>query len=142
MRHTFLRQFALAGSFLLLAAAIKSDFVNRAAPNQRLCVIQNSGGQPVTNNNDPLAKFLMASGPCPTDVFEFRRHLISGGAKLRPTMVANRGFHNPTQGSFSLFEIISLRSEQRSPMENFSSGISPRRTGQRWRQTSSLSPTN
>ena len=113
MRHTFLRQFALAGSFLLLAAAIKSDFVNRAAPNQPPCVIQNKSGQPVTNNNDPLAKFLSAAGPCPTNVFEFRSRLTSGGAKLRPTLVANRGFHNQknTSGAmhFMAFEIVSGR---------------------------------
>jgi hypothetical protein len=68
------------------------------------------------NNHDPLAKFLSATGPCPTNVFELRSRLTSGGAKLRPAFVANRGFHNPKNNAdkvqMMLFEIISGRLSQ------------------------------
>ena len=75
------------------------------------CVIQDASGRPVQNNNDPLAKFLSAADACPKNVFEFRSRLTSAGAKLRPALVANGGFHNPKnnpdQVQMMLFEIVS-----------------------------------
>lgn len=79
---------------------------------QAACVIRANDGQPAANN-DPLARFLMASAACPTNVFEFRAQLAAAGAKLRPTLVANRGFHNQKTQSgamhFMMFEIVSGR---------------------------------
>jgi hypothetical protein len=75
------------------------------------CVIQDSSEKPVQNNNDPLAQFLSAADACPQNVFEFRSRLTSAGAKLRPALVANGGFHNPknnpNQVQMMLFEIVS-----------------------------------
>jgi hypothetical protein len=75
------------------------------------CVIQDSSGRPVQNNTDPLAQFLAAAAACPTNVFELRSRLTSAGAKLRPALVANGGFHNPKnnpqQVQMMLFEIVS-----------------------------------
>ncbi len=63
-------------------------------------------GEPATGNADPLALLLASSQACPTDVFELRELLLGEGVQLTTTMVANRGFHNPAFGSFSLFEIV------------------------------------
>jgi hypothetical protein len=80
--------------------------------NPTPCVIRTSDGKPIANN-DPLARFLTASAACPANVFEFRSQLTAAGAKLRPTLVANRGFHNPRNNPKSvqmmLFEIVSGR---------------------------------
>ena len=73
------------------------------------CVILDSKGKPVLDNNDPLAKLLLASGACPRNVFELHSRLLAAGAKIRTTLVANRGFHNPKLGSFSMFELVSGR---------------------------------
>ena len=71
------------------------------------CVIQNSKSRPVLNNSDPVAKLLLASGRCPINVFEFRSQLLAAGGKIKTALVANRGFHNPKFGSFSMFEMVS-----------------------------------
>ena len=77
------------------------------------CVIRNSAGAPVLNNADPLAKFLLASRTCPTNMFELRSQLLAAGATIKTTLVANRGFHNPKTNHepihFMLFEIVSGR---------------------------------
>jgi len=75
------------------------------------CVIRDSNGKPVLDNNDPLAKLLLASDPCPRNVFELRSRLLAAGAKIKTTFVDNRGFHNAKSGSFSMFEIVSGRLE-------------------------------
>ncbi len=41
---------------------------------------------------------------------DFRKLLEANGATFASTMVANRGFHNPTAGSFSFFEMVELKS--------------------------------
>jgi hypothetical protein len=61
------------------------------------------------NNNDALVKLLLSGGPRPANAFELRARLLAGGAKIRTTFVANRGFHNPDRGSFSMFELVSGR---------------------------------
>jgi hypothetical protein len=75
------------------------------------CVIQDSSGRPVQNKADPLAQFLSTADACPTNVFELRSRLTAAGAKLRPALVANGGFHNPKtnpkQVQMMLFEIVS-----------------------------------
>lgn len=87
----------------------KSTAGNASAPPPPACIIRDTANQAVLNNNDPLAKLLMTGGPCPTNVFEFRARLLGAGAKIRTAFVANRGFHNPARGSFSMFEIVSGR---------------------------------
>ena len=58
------------------------------------------------NNQDLLARLLTTSSECPKDVFELRSLLKKTGLKIETTMVGNRGFHNPTEGSFSFFETV------------------------------------
>lgn len=58
---------------------------------------------------DAVAQLLAASGRCPENVLELRALLETAGARLEPALVANRGFHNPSQGSFSLFETVTGR---------------------------------
>ena len=74
------------------------------------CVIQDFSGRTVQNNHNPLAKLLSASDACPKNVFEFHSRLTSAGAKLRPAVVVNGGFHNPKnnpdQVQMKLFEIV------------------------------------
>lgn len=77
------------------------------------CRIRATNGSPVTSNNDPLAKFLQPSASCPANIFELRSQLAAAGAKLKPALVANRGFHNPKNNprpvQMMLFEIVSGR---------------------------------
>lgn len=70
------------------------------------CAIFNSKEQPVTTMSDPVSLLLKSSSNCPDDVFKFRRLLKETGLTLKTTMVANRGYHNPSEGSFSMFEIV------------------------------------
>jgi len=55
---------------------------------------------------DPL--FLSISGEpnCPQNVLELVGLLESDGLDIKPSMVANRGRHNPQFGSFSFFESV------------------------------------
>jgi hypothetical protein len=70
------------------------------------CRILATGGAEVSGLGDPLAALFVREPTCPQNVREFRALLTRAGAQLRPTFVANRGFHNPGLGSFSLFEIV------------------------------------
>lgn len=76
------------------------------AQSAAACLITTSQGKSKTDLQDPLGKLLLAADPCPTDVFMLRKLLRQSKMKLAPTLVANRGFHNPSQGSFSIFEIV------------------------------------
>lgn len=58
------------------------------------------------NNHDALASLLQQTQSCPRDVFALHQLLKKNHFNIQTTLVANRGFHNPSQGSFSLFEII------------------------------------
>ncbi|HYV04548.1 MAG TPA: hypothetical protein VFB82_08185, partial [Blastocatellia bacterium] len=82
------------------------EATGNSSPTQQACVIRDNAGKAVLTNNDALGKFLLSSKTCPPDVFELRARLLAAGAKLRTTFVANRGFHNPGEGSFSMFEIV------------------------------------
>jgi hypothetical protein len=73
------------------------------------CRILTSQGTAATGNADALAQLLSRERACPRDVFELRALLKRAGADLQPTFVANRGFHNPGRGSFSVFEMVSGR---------------------------------
>ncbi|WP_165482063.1 hypothetical protein [Legionella beliardensis] len=64
----------------------------------------NKAEAPATN--DALRLIVSQSPVCPTDVFAFRALLKNHHLLLKTSLVANRGFHNPSQGSFSLFEWV------------------------------------
>jgi hypothetical protein len=83
---------------LLANGSVRSAQVN--------CVLRDSANQPVLNSSDALAKVLVTDRPCPSNVFELRSRLLASGAKIKTTLVGNRGFHNPKAGSFSLFEMV------------------------------------
>jgi hypothetical protein len=90
-----------ANSFIIVAQATAA------------CIIRDSTRAPVLNNTDPLAKFLLASRTCPSNMFDLRSQLLAAGATIKTTLVANRGFHNPKTNHepihFMLFEIVSGR---------------------------------
>lgn len=69
------------------------------------CVVLNSSNQVITPQHDILGQLFETTSDCPTDVLQFRQQLKQEGLTLITTMVANRGFHNPGEGSFSLFEM-------------------------------------
>lgn len=74
---------------------------------QAACVIQNSNGQPMGDKGDPLFSILRNSGECPENVQGLKAVLNQAGLDSQPHMVANRGIHNPSFGSFSFFEQVS-----------------------------------
>ena len=69
------------------------------------CSLIDSSSHTVERVDDALGRLLLSNMPCPQNVFALRQLLKNAGLTLETTMVANRGFHNPTQGSFSLFEM-------------------------------------
>lgn len=91
------------------ASANRSTAGNASVPAPPACIIRDNANKATLSNNDPLAKLLLSGGPCPANVFEFRARLLGAGAKIKTAFVANRGFHNPAEGSFSMFEIVSGR---------------------------------
>ncbi|MCI0338081.1 MAG: hypothetical protein L0226_10920 [Acidobacteria bacterium] len=97
-------------SGMIALATMPFDRVGgNSSPSQPACVISDSAGKAVQNNNDPLAKLLLSGGACPPNVFDLRARLLASGAKIKTAFVANRGFHNTAQGSFSIFELVSGR---------------------------------
>lgn len=96
----FRPSFAIGGtmknSFVLLIAVVQ--FINFEV--YAACSLQNSKHA----EGDVLSAILRASTECPRDVRELKLKLEMDGLKTLPTMVANRGFHNPKLGSFSIFE--------------------------------------
>jgi hypothetical protein len=66
---------------------------------------QAHAGCVISTGGDYLSRLLATLPACPKNVFELRAAFQSDGLQLRTTLVANRGFHNPSQGSFSLFEM-------------------------------------
>ncbi len=85
---------------MLLALAILAV----GAPDA--CDVRTSDGRSASLNDDALVRLLNNAKECPRDVFAFRAALVRDGGKLETTLVANRGFHNPSQGSFSMFELV------------------------------------
>jgi hypothetical protein len=45
-------------------------------------IIRNSAGAPVLNNAAPLAKFLLASSTCSSNMFDLRSQLLAAGATI------------------------------------------------------------
>lgn len=70
------------------------------------CEVFLSNDHPSPPQSDPLYQALIGASSCPSNVQEFRALLKNNGSTLEPTMVANRGFHNPDNGSFSYFEMV------------------------------------
>jgi len=70
------------------------------------CSIYNSDGNKTSPKEDPLYQILANQTACPFNIVEFKTLLEKSSLKSEVTMVANRGFHNPTLGSFSFFEIV------------------------------------
>jgi len=65
------------------------------------CQVVNGGG-----NNDLLASLISVKAKCPQTVLDLKRVFKEDGLKSYPALVANRGFHNPKHGSFSIFETL------------------------------------
>ncbi len=61
---------------------------------------------PTAELNDPFFHILKLSPQCPTNIHDLTQRVETLGLTITPAMVANRGFHNPSQGSFSFFEEI------------------------------------
>ena len=59
--------------------------------------------------NDPISDLLNSASLCPDNILAFRETLKNNGLKVQTTMVANRGYHNQTQGSYSFFGIVTGR---------------------------------
>ena len=70
------------------------------------CQVLKSQSSRAATTRDPIGLLLSSAAKCPTDVFQFRSLLKQRGMKLETALVANRGFHNPSQGSFSMFEMV------------------------------------
>lgn len=82
--------------------------ISTSQPSRAACLVVDSKGQPVQGLHDPLSQILAATPRCPLNVVEFRELLVEEGARFKTTMVGNRGFHNPAQGSFSFFEMVEI----------------------------------
>jgi hypothetical protein len=78
-------------------------------PAERCQIQDNNTGNvlPPDAHGDALFKLLSAQPWCPGNALQFRALVLASKLSSRPSMVANRGFHNPLpQGSFSFFESI------------------------------------
>lgn len=103
------REETAEGSGAITAEAATARGMAMAEPAEttaRCPIFVLTTGELATDNADPLALLMAESQACPTDVFALRDLLIEEGAQLKTAMVANRGFHNPAFGSFSLFEMV------------------------------------
>ncbi|MGQ3887887.1 hypothetical protein ACQUW5_02500 [Legionella sp. CNM-1927-20] len=81
-------------------------FLNNAVCCWSACSFKDSSNHAALATHDALRLIVERSKECPTDVFAFRALLKGKNLTLDTTLVANRGFHNPNLGSFSLFEIV------------------------------------
>lgn len=63
-----------------------------------------------SQNRDILTFVLEQAENCPKNIIEFKAKLKLDGLSFKSYMVANRGYHNPRWGSFSIFETVSGRS--------------------------------
>lgn len=89
------------GGVLVVVAAIGT--VARAEP----ACVPLRGGVAAVGNQDAIARLLASSETCPRDVFTLRALIRERGGAIATAFVGNRGFHNPSLGSFSLFEMAS-----------------------------------
>lgn len=99
-------QAALTPQSLLEASASPSPVEPPAlSAIPAICQIQGLEKSP-TRPQDALAQVLQSLPLCPPDVLVLRQELQNRGADFMTTLVANRGFHNPSAGSFSFFESL------------------------------------
>lgn len=108
MKALLLATLALAATQAQAQSATEGN-----TPDKRMrerCQIQNNttgNVLPPGAHDDALFKLLSAQPRCPGNALEFRNLVLANKMSSRPSMVANRGFHNPLpQGSFSFFESI------------------------------------
>lgn len=71
------------------------------------CIIKNSDGQVASTKNDALFNLLTKDNNCINNGRSLREKLLKKGYEVKASMVANRGFNNPHDGSFSFFESVS-----------------------------------
>src|SRR5262249_34862864 len=77
-----------------------------ALPAYGACVVSNSNGRPATPKGDALYRILASLPNCPTSAQALKARLQEAGLAVQPSQVGNRGFHNPSAGSFSFFETV------------------------------------
>jgi len=90
-----------AGHCMIYFLGLLYGFISMA---HAACIVLGPAGKPVHQFTDSLSIVLHAAKQCPKDVFELRELLLSSGLTFETALVANRGFHNPKLGSFSMFE--------------------------------------
>lgn len=71
------------------------------------CEIQNN-----EFNKDLLTEIFTISEICPANVIELKKMFTQDNLYFESAIVANRGFHNPSLGSFSIFESLRGDSKQ------------------------------
>lgn len=99
----------LLATLLLAATAAQAQPAPDKEPATRCQIQNNNTGNvlPPGAHDDALFKLLSAQPECPGNALQFRDLVLATKLSSRPSMVANRGFHNPLpQGSFSFFESI------------------------------------
>lgn len=99
----------LIATLALAALAGQAQAAADKNPAERCQIQNNTSGNvlPPDAHGDALFKLLSAQPWCPGNALEFRALVLANKMVSRPSMVANRGFHNPLpQGSFSFFESI------------------------------------
>ncbi|HXH32694.1 MAG TPA: hypothetical protein VNJ01_17985 [Bacteriovoracaceae bacterium] len=74
------------------------------------CEFYDSANLPAIGLSDGLYLSLKTEQVCPGNVQELKAVLHKDGLTTLPSMVANRGIHNPSRGSFSFFESVTGRS--------------------------------
>lgn len=108
MKALLLATLALAASQAQAQSATEGNTPDKL-PGQRCQIQNNNTGNvlPPDAHADALFKLLSAQPRCPGNALEFRSLVLANKMASRPSMVANRGYHNPLpQGSFSFFESI------------------------------------
>ncbi|MBX9769080.1 MAG: hypothetical protein K2X47_17525 [Bdellovibrionales bacterium] len=75
-------------------------------PSGHACNVTLPKHAPSAQLNDALVGILSSQANCPTTIQALSAQARGLGLTITPAMVANRGFHNPDQGSFSFFEEI------------------------------------
>jgi hypothetical protein len=78
-----------------------------AAPCSAACIPSIPQGLATPALQDPVARVLAAQSTCPKNAVEWVDALKRAGARMEPTVVNFAGFHNPDEGAFFIFEIVS-----------------------------------
>ncbi|WP_419420118.1 hypothetical protein ACNVED_02160 [Legionella sp. D16C41] len=93
-------------------------FISVNVVSRSACTFLDSNNQAAPATGDALRLIIERNSSCPTNVFAFRDLLKAQHLILKTTLVANRGFHNPSLGSFSLFEIVTGSVEEGPTIES------------------------